>query len=719
MKTSLFKKLLDFQLMKRFLTIKGRKVSIRRRIIRVVMGSCIITLLICLFFSLLVIVVERSLFVKNGTLIGEQTKEVSTDAILKQSIAQSSEFISAQTELLNAYLLDIQNNLVMVGDFVTAIYHNPQSFNPISVPNYAQVPVGKYSEHWYLDYGVTLNSALRRELGMLGNAKYLVKSMQEKHSEIQTMYMCTETGLNIDFDDQAPLKQKLVDEKSIIRNRPWYIMAKKEGKAAITDIYEDDAGRGYCFTFCVPFYHNDGNLAGVLGADISMAELSRIIGKITGQDIEFAMMISSENILANSLNKDIKMEDTIQAYLEEIMEKESDAFLKEVVDFSSNLPTTKEAYIIWDTLALTDWKLVGFAPITAIVAPAEKISLYISEFTSQFIKKAILWVDIIQAGNILVFIILVTIFLFYARKTANRIVKPIVTLTTDALKIGSGEMEFLPQIDTGDEIEVLTKTINDMIADIKHITGEKQRIGAELEIARHVQASMLPNIFPPFPHRTEFDIYGFMLPAKEVGGDFYDFFFVDEHRLALVIADVSGKGVPASLFMVITKALIKNIAQYASTPKEIFETVNNMLCENNDMGMFVTAFMGIYDLKTEIFTYVNAGHNPPFMKHRNGSLEQLQSKVTLVLAAMNGTKYFQNEISLVAGDMLILYTDGVVEAMDKDKQLFTEKRLVDTISEYHSDDLKEVTDNLLHEIDVFTEGVDQADDITVLVVRVN
>jgi len=713
------KMFLNFPLLRRFFILKTRKVSIRRRIIRVVMASCIVTLLICLFFSFLVIVVERGLFVKNGREIGEFTTEVSSDAILQQSVTQSCDYIIAKSDLLNAYLLDIQNKLVMIGDFITDVYHSPQSFVPVNVPHRTQVAANVYSDHWYLDFGVTMNSSLRRELGLLGNIKYPVKSMITQHKEIQSMYVVTATGINIDFDDQGSEKESVMDPKASSRGRPWFILAEQRGKISITDIYEDNAGRGYCFTFCTPFYSKDGRLAGVIGADISMVELSKIIEQITGNDIELAMLIGSEGVLANSLHKNIAIDGEMNRLFTEIMQKDRGAIKKEIPDFTAEKPTIHEAYIIWASLPLTDWKLVGFAPISSIVAPADKIKLNISLYTDRFIHKAILYVDVIQIVNILVFSLLIAIFIFYSRKTANRIVTPITALTDDALKIGQGTLEFLPKIDTGDEIETLTNTINKMIFDIKYITSEKERIGVELEVAKHVQASMLPNIFPPFPHRPEFDIYGFMLPAKEVGGDFYDFFFVDEHRLALVIADVSGKGVPASLFMVITKTLIKNVAQYASSPKEVFETVNNMLCENNDMGMFVTAFLGILDLQTEMLTYVNAGHNPPFKRHINGTLEQLQSKTTLVLAAMTDTKYIQNEISLKKGEILYFYTDGVVEAVNNNEQMFTEKRLKETIANYPSNDPKGIADNLIHEIDVFTEGVEQADDITMLVLRVN
>ena len=254
--------------------------------------------------------------------------------------------------------------------------------------------------------------------------------------------------------------------------------------------------------------------------------------------------------------------------------------------------------------------------------------------------------------------------------------------------------------------------------------AEKERISAELSVATQIQASMLPCIFPAFPDRDEFDIYGYMLPAKEVGGDFYDFFLIGEHQLAVVIADVSGKGVPAALFMVIAKTLIKNNAQNAAqggmnkSPKEVFETVNEILCENNEAQMFVTAFMGIWDMRSGIFTYVNAGHNPPLIKRSGGEYEWLSVKPGFVLAGMEGMVYRQNEITLHEGDMLCLYTDGVTEAVNPRKELFTELRLL-KIANLHKDvGLNEFINRLKAEIDIFADGAEQADDITLLILKI-
>jgi sigma-B regulation protein RsbU (phosphoserine phosphatase) len=229
---------------------------------------------------------------------------------------------------------------------------------------------------------------------------------------------------------------------------------------------------------------------------------------------------------------------------------------------------------------------------------------------------------------------------------------------------------------------------------------------------------MLPCIFPAFPDRDEFDIYGYMLPAKEVGGDCYDFFLIGEHQLAVVIADVSGKGVPAALFMVIAKTLIKNNAQIGKSPKEVFETVNDLLCENNEAQMFVTAFMGVWDMKSGTFTYVNAGHNPPLIKRAGSDYEWLSAKPGFVLAGMEGMAYKQEVITLNEGDMLCLYTDGVTEAVNPQNELFTDPRLLESANRHKDVDMNEFIAHIKAEIDIFADGAEQSDDITMLILKI-
>ena len=247
-------------------------------------------------------------------------------------------------------------------------------------------------------------------------------------------------------------------------------------------------------------------------------------------------------------------------------------------------------------------------------------------------------------------------------------------------------------------------------------SAEKQQIASELSVATHIQTSMLPCIFPAFPERTEFDIYATMNPAKEVGGDFYDFFLVDNDHLAVVIADVSGKGVPAALFMVIAKTLIKDHAQQGTQPEEVFTEVNRLLCEANDEGMFVTAWMGVLELSTGHLAYVNAGHNPPLLRH-GGKYEFLRTRSGFILAGMEGMRYRPASLELAPGDALYLYTDGVTEAANKNKQLYGDQRLCEVLNAHADSDPETLLKIVKDDVDAFVGTAPQFDDITMLGLR--
>jgi sigma-B regulation protein RsbU (phosphoserine phosphatase) len=302
---------------------------------------------------------------------------------------------------------------------------------------------------------------------------------------------------------------------------------------------------------------------------------------------------------------------------------------------------------------------------------------------------------------------------------------PIKRLTTDVSQLALGNMDTRIEINSKDELGQLAEAFNKMTSDLKKSIeekakerAEKERIGAELNVAASIQASMLPCIFPPFPDRKEFDLYASMLPAKEVGGDFYDFYFIDKNNLAVVIADVSGKGVPAALFMVITKTLIKNCS-FCKTPKNVLESVNKKLCENNEADMFVTAFMGIYNVTSGRFLYVSAGHNPPLVKKQGSGFEILKTQPGFVLGWMENVEYKEMEITVEPDDVIYLYTDGVTEAMNVNKELFGEQRLIAALNTGKDGAPKELLSVVKREVDKFADGAQQADDITMLAIKIN
>ena len=261
----------------------------------------------------------------------------------------------------------------------------------------------------------------------------------------------------------------------------------------------------------------------------------------------------------------------------------------------------------------------------------------------------------------------------------------------------------------------ISQSGKNMLKRQKELSEEGARIESELNLARGIQNNMLPSTFPAFPEHKEIDIYAKMIPAKEVGGDFYDMFLIDDNHLAITIADVSGKGVPAALIMMISRTLIKNTALNKFSVDEVFYKVNNLMCEGNTMDSFVTSWFGILDLKTGYMEYVNAGHNAPLIyKNKDKKIEFIKDKPNLVLAAMNNTKYTKHELKLEPGDRLFLYTDGVTEATNINKELYGNDRLQNYLNNNVSKSLTDTINGLKKDIDNFVGKEKQFDDITML-----
>ncbi len=279
----------------------------------------------------------------------------------------------------------------------------------------------------------------------------------------------------------------------------------------------------------------------------------------------------------------------------------------------------------------------------------------------------------------------------------------------------------LRQIDTDNEIERLAESFSSMVTELDRymeeyriVTAEKERIGAELGVATKIQADMLPRIFPAFPEHSEFDLYATMTPAKEVGGDFYDFFLIDDDHLALVMADVSGKGVPAALFMVIAKTLIKNHAMLGGSPAEVLSFVNDQLCEGNESELFVTVWFAILQISTGKGVAANAGHEHPAVKRADKEWELVVYRHSPAVATMEGIPFKEHEFELHPGDCLYVYTDGVAEATDAHDELFGTDRMLGALEGSGSNDPKEYLAAVKEGIDTFVGDAPQFDDITML-----
>ena len=336
---------------------------------------------------------------------------------------------------------------------------------------------------------------------------------------------------------------------------------------------------------------------------------------------------------------------------------------------------------------------------------------YIPETEAMFSRD--IAVTILAFMEVIVFAALFVHVYFLVKK---QIVDNIHKINNSLAQITGGDLNVRIDVRKNEEFASLSDDINATVETLKHyISEEESRIDRELEFARQIQRSALPSTLS-YLDRKDFDLYASMDAAKEVGGDFYDFWLVDSTRLVFLVADVSGKGIPGALFMMRAKTLIRDLAESGLDIDETFTQANKQLCENNDAEMFVTAWMGVFDTRTCVLQYVNAGHNPPLIRHCGGEFEHLRTRPNFILAGMSSTKYTKHEVTLNKGDEIFVYTDGVTEAFNEEDILYGEDRLKNVLSLSHGGP-EELCKAVRADITKFVKGAEQSDDITMLCVK--
>ena len=336
--------------------------------------------------------------------------------------------------------------------------------------------------------------------------------------------------------------------------------------------------------------------------------------------------------------------------------------------------------------------------------------------------------EMFHARNILILLVvfIVAAGMASAFSIASRITGPLNTMTRRVASLGVRNREFSMEdiYRTGDEIEVLAESFAKQSArtvlyidQIKRVTAEKERIGAELDMASRIQGSQLPRLFPPFPDRKEFSLYASMTPAKEVGGDFYDFFMIDNNHIAFVLADVSGKGVPAALLMMVSRVLIKSGLQNGKDPGETLESVNNQLCEGNEADFFVTVWLAVLEISTGKGIAANAGHEHPALRRAGSSYEMQVYKHSTPVGIMKDVPFTQHSFQLNPGDSFFVYTDGVPEATNGKKELYETDRMLEALNRDPDAQPEQILANVSQDITSFVDGAEQFDDITMLCFR--
>lgn len=576
----------------------------------------------------------------------------------------------------------------------------------------------------------------KKEVLKLGNIQDLLIQYNAHSDMVSSDYVATESGWMIQADYIAHSKYS-EDGQSVLpyeaAEREWYRRAKavSEGQIVYTDVIRDIHKGGDGIVCATPVYY-EGEVVAVAGAGsyldtINQAVLNTIIGG-TG----YAFLVNEKGQVMVSP----KTEGDTAAYAEESVDlrvSENEILAKAaksmVAGESGFLELTldgRQVYLAYTPLKKLGWSFAAVIDVEEIIAPAKESQKMILELTEEVEGEQNAAIQRTLLSFALMFAAVTFAACMAGALFSRKLARPIQQLTKEVAQIDGGSLDGRIHISTGDEVEDLGNAFNHMaekvqkyIMNLASVTAEKERIRTEIEVASRLQADMLPKSENAFADRKEFDLYASMTPAKGVGGDFYDFFLLDEDHLAMVMADVSGKGVPAALFMVVSRTLIRSHIMSGSLLMQAVEEINNSLCKNNKNGMFVTAWIGVLTISTGELDFVNAGHCRPLIRHADGFCEFETFLSGLVLAGMEDAKYRQSQIHLKKGDTILLYTDGVTEATSVKKELYGEKRLRRAAGILFTLTPKELLGRIWEDVDRFQKDAEQFDDITMLAVTYN
>jgi len=566
-------------------------------------------------------------------------------------------------------------------------------------------------------------------LGIIGHMSEPLLAMYANSSKIMSCFVGLQDGTHLSISTET-LDRFDENGNQIpypVTQRPWYLGAARTGKLYFTGIEEDAFSGKLCITCSAPVYL-DGDLIGVVGADVELANMAGFVNASDDAVSSYIINNLGQVILAPSQNRIFTARASDEA--QDLRQLGSEPLAK-FVSMALLKPTTlneieldnRTYYMAGAPMPTIGWALI----MTVDKERTELLSVQMLEHMDQTNLAA---QQRFRDGSArirrITFAIVVAILglsqLISALAT-RRMVRPIESMTKNIVESGqTGRLFEMKDIyRTDDEIQVLAESFDDLsrktkryIEDITKITQEKERISTELELARRIQANMLPYIYPAFPDRSEFDIYATMDPAKEVGGDFYDFFLIDSDHLAMVVADVSGKGVPAALFMMMSKILINNFTMLGVSPARVLEQTNNAICQNNEDDMFITVWLGILEISTGRLVASNAGHEYPVVRTADGRFELYKDKHGFVLGAMEGMKYHDYEMTIDKGGMLFLYTDGVTEATNASNELFGTKRLIEAMNASGAEGPVPLLHAVKDAVDAFVGDAGQFDDLTML-----
>jgi len=626
-------------------------------------------------------------------------QNLSEEVITDQMKKNMTDIVEGRCKIVEAELERYSFHAEEFADFISRTYSSPDDYQPVTIPPLDPANGGKLvlqlSER---EKGIDVyEEKIYHEASMVGNMKYILDPVIAKEKEILTIYVGSESGFLLGYDKNSDLFD-MEDTSYDYSSSSWYKPAIKAGGAYFTDAYTDSFGRGLTITCAAPFYDAGGSVAGVLGIDFLIGDMYEEVISAELDEGAYVFLVDGNGNVISPDSEALPLTES---------EMVSEGTKAEILSGKTGVTLDDNGvYYAYCPVNGVNWILCTHMPQELVLKPVHEMDRLILASVVFFV--------------IFLFITL-AIAMYAAQRLSKSITDPIIELGNDALKISGGNLDYRAKIRQNDELGDLAGRFNEMadslkqhIADLTSMTAEKERMGAELDVAARIQSDMLPSVFPAFPDRKEFDIYATMSPAREVGGDFYDFFLIDGNRLALVIADVSGKGVPAALFMVTAMTLIKNNSLISDSPAAVLEEVNKELCAKNKEQLFVTVWLGFLDIVTGKMIYSNAGHEYPAIKSGNDDYTIMEFENDPPLAAMEAMAYENMTVMMKPGDSIFLYTDGVPEAKNEKGERFGMDRMMAVMKENEKGDPKEQVEVIKKAVYDFTGNAEQFDDITLL-----
>ncbi len=669
---------------------------------------------------------------ETGELQALSVREQSEASMMQMAEKNMKNMAFSAADNTNWEVWELRNQAVTLAAQVEDVFLHPENYAETQIEPPKLENAGKLALQ--LMYSETANPSeedmvMVHKLANLG--PLMAKMIEDAEFDTQDLIISFPSGVSIFMDVNSGVKfgenGELLPYDPLVR--PWWKAAVETHDVVLTHAVHSTLLNVSEFEFGVPVYVGD-ELVAIVESSMKLETFQEIVSVVDIGETGFSIVVSDDGKLIYSprTEGELKMDDMLSSDVlgsgNESLNDVITTALTGEIGFRENVIVDGGVYCVaYAPMQTANWTQMLFLEQAELEKPTDKLvqqldmtmGTAIREYERSFRQSSWLTLGVM--------VLLVANAVLVALMFSGKLTNPINRMTESVRQITGDNFNF--EMDnvyrTGDEIELLAQTFGELsartkkyIKEIMEITAEKERIGAELSIATKIQADMLPKKFPLFPERKDFDVFASMTPAKEVAGDFYDIFMIDDDHLCLVVADVSGKGIPAALFMMVSKTLLENRALMGGTPAEIFTDVNKRLCDKNEEAMFVTVWMAIITLSTGHVIEANAGHEYPAIKKKDGDYELLQTQHGFVMGGYHKSQYENLEYDIAPGDRIFVYTDGVPEATDTKGERFEMERMVVSLNNHKDEEPEELLRSVREDVDKFVGEAEQFDDLTML-----